>query len=373
MRGERGRRKITVAAVQAAPVFLDVEQTIDKVADLVATASRHGADLVAFGESFIAGYPLWGGVVPAVGQHSFYEDLVASSLRVPGPHTERLAAIARRFEVTLSIGINELAPNSTAQVFNTNLVFDRRGDLVNHRRKLVATWYERLTWSHGDGYDLRPVPIDGWSLGVLICGENTNTLARYALLAQGEQVHIASYPPAWPFEQRDGKPEYDLVDSIRLRAAAHSFEGKVFTVVAATALDAAALDRVAQGDHEIARLLTGTPTASLVVGPRGEVIAGPLVGEEGIVYAELDLQEAVSLKLAHDIVGTYNRFDVFQLTMNSTRHIPLTVVGQSAASARPRADGARRDQPAERRQDDNSGDGSAEPESTESAVGDYHG
>lgn len=327
----RLRRKVTVAAVQAAPVFLDVERTLDKVADLVSEAARQGADLVAFGESFVAGYPLWGGVLPAVRQHTFYEELVASSLRVPGAHTERLAAIARRFDVALSIGINELAPNSVAQVFNANLVFNRNGELVNHRRKLVATWYERLSWSHGDGHDLRPVPIDSWSLGVLICGENTNTLARYALLAQGEQIHIASYPPAWPFDQREGKPAYDLVDSIRVRAAAHSFEGKVFTVVAATALDAAAVEHVAQGDHEITRLLTSTPTASLVIGPRGDVIAGPLVGEEGIVYAELDLQESVALKLAHDIVGTYNRFDVFQLTMNSTRHTPLTVVGQPAA------------------------------------------
>lgn len=323
-----------MAAVQAAPVFLDVERTLDKVTELVSEASRQGADLVVFGESFVAGYPLWGGVLPAVRQHAFFEELVASSVTVPGPHTERLAAIARRFDVALSIGINESAPNNAAQVFNANLVFNRSGQLVNHRRKLVATWYERLTWSHGDGYDLHPVPIDDCTVGVLICGENTNTLARYALLAQGEQVHIASYPPAWPFDQREGKPEYDLADSIRLRAAAHSFEGKVFTVVAATALDAAAVEHVAQGDQEIARTLTSTPTASLVIGPRGDVIAGPLVGEEGIVYAELDLQEAIPLKLAHDIIGTYNRFDVFQLTVNGTRHRPVTIVSEGAAATR---------------------------------------
>jgi nitrilase/aliphatic nitrilase len=334
MHKERARRPVIVAAVQAAPVFLDVERTLDKVAELVAEAAGQGADLVAFGESFVAGYPLWGGVLPAVRQHAFFEELVASSVTVPGPHTERLAAIARRSGVTLSIGINELAPNSLAQVFNANLVFDRQGRLVNHRRKLVATWYERLTWSHGDGHDLSPTPVDDWSLGVLICGENTNTLARYALLAQGEQVHIASYPPAWPFDQREGKPEYDLADSIRLRAAAHSFEGKVFTIVAATALDASAVEHVARGDHEITRLLTSTPTTSMVIGPRGDVIAGPLLETEGIVYAELDLREAVSLKLAHDIVGTYNRFDVFELSVNTARHTPVTMIDRSRAATR---------------------------------------
>ncbi|WP_406293238.1 carbon-nitrogen hydrolase family protein [Embleya sp. NBC_00888] len=331
MSQERRRKGITVAAVQAAPVFLDVEKTMDKVEELVAEASRR-ADLVVFGESFVAGYPLWGGVIPAIRQHTFYEELVASSITVPGPHVDRLSALAERFDASISIGINELAPNSTAQVFNANLVFDRRGRLVNHRRKLVATWYERLTWSHGDGYDLQPVQLDDCMVGVLICGENTNTLARYTLLAQGEQIHVASYPPAWPFEQRKGKPEYDLVDSIRLRAAAHSFEGKVFTVVAATALDAAAVEHVAQGDEDIVRNLTGTPTATLVVGPRGDIVAGPLVGEEGILYADLDPGESVSLKLAHDIVGTYNRFDVFRLTVNGTRHIPVTLVGDGPTS-----------------------------------------
>jgi nitrilase len=319
-----------VAAVQAAPAFLNVERTLAKVEELASEAADQGVELVVFGESFVAGYPLWAGVIPAVDQHGFHEELVASSIVIPGPETERLANIARSNQIGLSIGVNERAEHSLGQVFNCNLVFDRTGRLRNHRRKLVATWYERLTWSHGDGHDLCPIDLDGVRVGALICGENTNTLARFALLAQGEQIHLASYPPAWPFDQREAKPEYDLVDSIRLRSAAHSFEGKVFTVVAATTLDSEAISHVARGDETIERLLRGTPTASLVLGPRGEVLAGPLVGSEGILYADLDLSDPVSLKQAHDIVGTYNRFDVFQLTVDTTRHRPVSLVDRSS-------------------------------------------
>jgi len=316
---------VKVAAVQAAPVFLNREASIAKLDQLVGEAAKNGAELVVFGESFIAGFPIWGGVLPAVDQHELHQRLFESAITVPGRHAEMLGQIAARNDVVLSVGVNERAAHSLGQVFNSNLIFDRHGQLVNHRRKLVATWYERLTWSHGDAYDLKPVDLDGWGLGALICGENTNTLARYTLLAQGERLHIASYPPSWPFDQRPGAPEYDLEDSIRIRSAAHSFEGKVFSVVAATALDDEAVDSVARGDERIEKLLRSTPTASLIVGPRGETLAGPLVGQEGILYAEVNLADEVVLKQAHDIVGTYQRPDIFQLTVDNTRHQPIAL------------------------------------------------
>lgn len=323
---------IRVAAVQAAPVFLDRDASIKKLDGLVEEAAAEGAELVAFGESFIAGFPIWNGVLPPIMQHEFHQRLVESSLTVPGPQAELLGQIAAKHQVVLSVGVNERSEHSLGQVFNANLIFDRTGQLVNHRRKLVATWYERLTWSHGDAHDLAPVDLDGWGLGMLICGENTNTLARYALLAQGQRLHIASYPPSWPFDQRPGKPDYDLEDSIRIRSAAHSFEGKIFSVVAATALDDQAVTEVAGGDGDIEKLLRSTPTSSLIVGPRGETIAGPLVGEEGILYADIDLAEEIVLKQAHDIVGTYQRLDLFQLNIDTSRPKPVTITGRADTS-----------------------------------------
>jgi nitrilase/aliphatic nitrilase len=314
---------VAVAAVQAAPVFLDRSATLDKLESLVGEAAGHGAELVVFGESFVAGFPIWNGVLAPVDQHELHARLVTESIVVPGPETRRLGALAARHGVVLSVGVNERNPVSLGQVWNANLVFDRTGRLVNHRRKLVATWYERLTWSHGDAHDLAPVPLGGWQLGALICGENTNTLARFTLLAQGERLHVASYPPSWPFDARVDGGGYDLAENIRIRAAAHCFEGKVFTVVAATALDDTAIAEVAAGDARIEKMLTAHPTASMVVGPDGQLVAGPLLGGEGILYADVDLGLEVIAKQAHDIVGTYQRADIFQLSVDTRRPEPL--------------------------------------------------
>lgn len=318
-------RTLRVAAVQAAPIFLDTPATIAKLEGLVAQAAGEGAQIVAFGESFISGFPVWTNVLPPIDQHDYQVRMVESAITVPGAEVDQLASIAREHNVTLSVGINEVSPISVGTVWNANLVFGSDGELINHRRKLVATWCERLAWSHGDGYDLHPVDAAGAKVGVLLCGENTNTLARYALLAQGEEVHIATYPPAWPFDRSDGREEYDLAESIRLRSAAHSFEGKVFNIVAATALDDTAVEEVARGDESIAKVMRARPPASMILGPVGQYLAGPLTDGEGILYADLDLRDRIIPKQAQDIVGTYNRMDVFSFGLNKTRHEQVTV------------------------------------------------
>jgi nitrilase len=326
---------IRAAAVQAAPIMFDTDATIDKVEALVAQASAEGAQIVAFGESFIAGFPIWTNVLPPVDHHDFQIRLVESAIEVPGPHVQRLAGIARDHRVMLSVGVNEVSSISVGTVWNANLMFSPEGRLVNHRRKLVATWCERLAWSHGDGHDLEPVDVAGVKVGMLLCGENTNTLARFALLAQGEEVHIAAYPPAWPFDRSESRAEYDLAESIRLRSAAHSFEGKVFNIVASTALDDAAVDLVARGDEAVVKMLRAKPTASMILGPTGEYMAGPLIGDEGILYADLDTRDRVVPKQAHDITGTYNRMDVFTFGVDKTRQVPVTVIDRSGAPAQP--------------------------------------
>lgn len=316
---------VHVAAVHATPVFLDTHRSIDKLESHVAEAARHGAELVVFGECYLPGFPTWTGVLPPVAQHDLHKRLVNQAIVVPGPETERLGRIASRHGVVLSVGINERAEHSLGQLFNSNLIFDAEGKLVNHRRKLVATYHERLTWSHGDAYDLKPVPLNGWNLGALICGENTNTLARYSLLAQGERLHIATYPSTWPFDASTDREDYDLTESIRIRSAAHCFEGKVFSIVAATALGEDAVEAVAKHDPSVVDHLRASQAVSLILKPTGKVITGPPKGTEEILYATLDLADEIVPKQAQDIVGTYNRFDVFQLTVDQSRQVPLRV------------------------------------------------
>jgi nitrilase/aliphatic nitrilase len=208
-----------------------------------------------------------------------------------------------------------------------NLLFDRDGTLLNRHRKLVPTWAEKLTWANGDAAYLRPEETDFGRVGALIRGENTNTLARFALLAQGEQVHIATYPPAWPFHRPGGGAQnYNLSEAIRIRSAAHAFEGKVFNIVAACALDADAVEQLSQGDSNMKDLLKATPPpVSMIVGPNGDLLGDPLVGSEGMVVADIDIALSIEHKMAHDIVGHYNRFDIFHLEIDPTPNRPVWI------------------------------------------------
>lgn len=217
-------------------------------------------------------------------------------------------------------------------MWNTNLLFDRNGTLINRHRKIMPTWAEKLIWAMGDGSQLRPARTEIGNIGTLICGENTNPLCRYALLAQGEQVHISTYPPAWPFRRGGGAQGYDVKKLNYLRAAAHSFEGKVFNLVSSAILDPDAIEKLSRGNSEIQEFLDKSARpSSFITGPNGEQIV-ELFGEEGIVCADIDLRESIIPKQAQDIVGYYNRFDIFQLKVNQTVQRPVTCYERGAAA-----------------------------------------
>jgi predicted amidohydrolase len=322
------------AAVQAASCFLDREATLAKVESLVAEAARAGARLVVFPESYVPGFPLWNLVLAPVDQHAFFRSLYEQSILVPGPHTERLAACAQREGVYLSVGITERSPVSMGGLYNTNVLFSPAGELLQRHRKLVPTWAEKLTWAPGDASQLRPVETELGRIGTLICGENTNPLARYALLAQGEQVHISTYPPAWPSRRPGRGRNYDLARAIEIRAAGHAFEGKVFNVVAAGALDPEAVQAIARVDARAEEILLGAaPPASMVLDPSGEVCSKRLEGQEGIVYGDIDVADSIEVKQLHDIVGYYQRFDIFSLRVDQRPQEPIVLLDEAVDGA----------------------------------------
>ncbi|MBV9194214.1 MAG: carbon-nitrogen hydrolase family protein [Solirubrobacterales bacterium] len=324
-----------LAAVHAAPAYLDRDRTVDKVESLTGEAARAGARLVAYPEAFVPGFPVWCLVRRPIDQHRQFEELYANSVEVPGAHTERLGQIAARHDVYLSVGITERSRVSMGGLFNANLVFAPSGRLVGHHRKLVATWAERLVWAPGDGLGLVPIETDVGRVGVLICGENTNPLARYTLMAQGEQLHIATWPPAWPFTR--GGDAGDYRRWIEVRSAAHAFEGKVFSLSVAAYLDESAIMGAAYGDVDAEQILREAPPAvSLAHGPSGELLAGPVQGEEGILYLDADVRGTIVPKLAHDVICGYQRFDVFDLHVNRVRPAPATIrPGPASLGARP--------------------------------------
>jgi nitrilase len=326
-------RRFRAAAVQAAPVFLDREATIARLEGWVARAKSAGADLVVFGESYVPGFPLWNLLYAPIDQHSFYRRLFDNAVEVPGQQVNQLGEIARRYRVVLSVGVTEKGAVSMGAMWNTNLLFDADGRLLNRHRKLVPTWAEKLTWANGDASNLRVEETQVGRLGTLICGENTNTLARFALLAQGEQVHIATYPPAWPTRRPEANQNYNLTESIRIRSAAHAFEGKVFNVVASCALDERTIEEVSQRDDEVRRILASAPPpTSMILGPQGELLTEPQVGGEGIVVADIDVSLSIEQKQIHDIVGYYNRFDIFRLTVDQRPNRPINLIGEDAGT-----------------------------------------
>jgi aliphatic nitrilase len=309
------------AAVQASPVFLDTPKTIAKALSLIAEAAGNGAALVAFPEVFVPGYPYWSWISDPVTGSAWFERLSRASILIDGPEVAALCAAARDHGVHVVIGINERSPISWGAIYNTMLFIGPDGALLGRHRKLVPTWAEKLTWSNGDGSSLVVHQTAIGPLGGLACGENTNTLARFTLLAQGELVHVASYIalPVAP-------PDYDMADAIRLRAAAHSFEGKLFTVVACSTISEEIITEMEKVVPDArARLERKSSAFSGILGPDGRVVGEPLIDDEGIVYAEIDLGKCIQPKQMHDIVGHYQRFDVFNLQVNTRAQEPVSL------------------------------------------------
>lgn len=300
------------AAVQTAPVFLDTDATVDKVVRLIGEAAGNGAQLVAFPEVFVAGYPYWNWIGTPLQGSPWFEKLVRSAIEIPGPEITKIANAAKRHKINVVVGVNERSRFGIGTIYNTLVTIGDDGRVLGRHRKLVPTWAEKLTWAPGDASALRVHATSIGPLGSLACGENTNTLARFALLAQGELVHVASYIslPVAP-------PDYDMADAIKVRAAAHSFEGKVFTIVSCSTVSEEIIAALEPDFPDARGLLTRTNSAfSGVLGPDGRILGEPLIDVEGIVYADIDLARCIQPRQMHDITGHYNRFDVFDLRVN---------------------------------------------------------
>lgn len=314
--------KFKAAAVQASPVFLNIDATVDKSISIIKEAAGNGASLVAFPEVFIAGYPYWNWIMTPVQGSKWYEQLYVNSITVPGPEVDRICEAAKENNIHIVIGVNERG-QSFGELYNTNLIIDNKGNLVGKHRKLVPTWAEKLTWTGGDGSSLKVYNTEIGPIGTLACGENTNTLARFTLLSQGELIHIANYIslPVAP-------PDYNMAEAIKIRAAAHSFEGKLFTIVSCSTITKEIIDIMKEDVPNAEELLTRKNSAfSGIIGPNGAVIGEPLIDEEGIVYADIDLSKCIQPKQMHDILGHYNRFDIFDLRVNTAPRKNITFIG----------------------------------------------
>ncbi|KAF9693389.1 hypothetical protein EKO04_008902 [Ascochyta lentis] len=339
---------IRVAACHAAPVFLSAKATTQKAVSFIKIASKNSANLIIFPETFIPAFPVWSALRAPTENHDLFKQMAEQSVLADGEEIQALQSAAQEHNVYLSVGFSEKTRYSSGTLFNSNIFIGPDGRVLNLHRKLMPTFFEKLTWAPGDGHGLKVVETPFGNIGNLICGENTNPLARYSLIAQAEQLHISTWPATWPTRVADpnsvqevkGK-NYDNVAANRIRAAAHCFEAKAFGVLCSGHLDDGAIEAIAAGASDAERIATILKTsqrgATMFLDPTGAPIPGFTVDEatgekkevdflqkeEGILYADLNLADCVEGKQYHDVVGGYQRHDVFKLTVNRERQVPI--------------------------------------------------
>jgi nitrilase len=299
------RESVKVACVQAEPVVLDREATLDKLAALTAEAVGAAAQLVVFPETFVPVYPssLWarafaGWADPRAKE--VFARICANAVEVPGPAADRLAAIAREHGVRLVTGVNEL---DRGTLYNSLLYHAPDGSLALHHRKLVPTNHERLVWGQGDGRGLRAIETPLGRLGGLICWENYMPLARFALYESGLELYVASTAD-------DGDAWQATLVHLALESRAFVIAPCHFQRASAYPDDFPLADEIAGAD------LIGRG-GSAILAPDGSYLAGPLYGEEGILYAELDPARLAAERQRFDPAGHYHRPELLRLTLTN--------------------------------------------------------
>jgi nitrilase len=304
--------KFKAAAVHAASPFLDREAGVDKTVRLIEEAASAGAKLIVFPETFIPGYPFWIWThTPATGG-PFFMELFANSVEVPSAATDAIGAAARKAGAFVSIGISE---REGGTLYNTLLHFGDDGAIIGHHRKLVPTCVERTVWGRGDGAGLRIIPTKLGNIGGLICWEHSMDLARYALTAQGEQIHIAVWPAGSAVTHDPSSAVFD--DLTEAASRHHAAAGQCFVINVQCCIDAHTVERLGFKDRpDMIRTGGGW---SAIIAPTGQILAGPNRDTETILYADIDMAMIGMFKYVSDSAGHYARPDVLSLNVNFER------------------------------------------------------
>jgi nitrilase len=306
-------RVVRVAAIQAQPILLDLERCTAKAIDLLGQAAARGARLVAFGETWLPGYPAWLDLCPGAAYWNHppakkaFARLMANSVRIPGPEINRIARAARRHGVVVVLGVHERVEGGPGHntLFNTQMVIGSDGTILSRHRKLMPTFSERLVWGQGDGSGLDAVATPIGRVGHLICWEHWMPLARQAVHRSGEQIHVATWPSVHEMHQ--------------IASRHYAFEGRCFVLSVGQIIRARDLPK----EMELPENLRGRPDelvyrgGTSIYGPDGGVIVPPVWDREEIVVADLDLSRIAEEAMALDVTGHYDRPDVFEFRVRS--------------------------------------------------------
>ena len=321
-----GREKVKVAVIQASPVFMDKEKTIEKACCLIKEAGSNGAELVTFSESYIPGYPAYytaGYETPPHEWTDFMIGLQDNSLHIPGEDTDILGEAAKEAGTYVVIGCNEIddRPGSRT-VYNTLLFLDRSGEVMGRHRKLMPTYTERIYWGQGDSSDIKVFDTEIGRIGGLICWENHMTLVRAAMIHRGEEFHIAVWPGNW----KRGEDKLLTADTseggincnIQALIKVHAFEAGAFVLSGCGYLDSDDFPEkwhgIRDGDHMNYDWAKG---GSSIVNPAGRYLADPNFEKDAILYADCHANQIKAVKAVFDSLGHYSRWDLAQLAVRT--------------------------------------------------------
>jgi len=305
-----------IAVIQESPVLLDRDKTIERAIQLIEDAASAEARLVVFPEAYISGYPAWIWRLRPGGDWGVSEELhgrlLESAVDIDAGDLQPLCDSAKKNDITIVCGMNERDSKlSKATLYNTVVVIGDDGDILNRHRKLMPTNPERMVWGFGDGSGLKVVDSPAGRVGTLLCWENYMPLARYALYSQGVEIYVA--------------PTYDSGDDWLGTMQHIAREGRCWVICSGVALtnndipsDFPEREALYPADEEWIN-----PGDSAVIAPGGEIVAGPMRKEKGILFADVDSTRVAISKRDLDVTGHYSRPDIFTLNVDITPQSPI--------------------------------------------------
>jgi aliphatic nitrilase len=297
-------RIVKVAAAQLAPVLDSADGTVEKVCAAIRSAAAEGVRLIVFPETFVPYYPYFSFVLPPVSIGARHMRLYEHAVTVPGPVTQAVAEAARAGGIAVLLGVTERDHGS---LYNAQLLFDADGRIVLHRRKLTPSFHERMVWGQGDGSGLKVVDTAVGRVGALACWEHYNPLARYALMAQHEEIHCAHFPGSMvgPI----------FADQIEVTIRHHALESGCFVVNSTGWLTEDQIAKISPNEALRKALTGGCMTA--IITPEGKHLVPPLTQGEGILIGDLDMSLIVKRKRMMDSVGHYARPELLSLNLDN--------------------------------------------------------